>query len=116
MKTIGERIIFLREELDMTQTKLAEKVGLTKMTLYKYEKNKCEPRCEVLSRLSDVLGTTADFLIGRTNNPSPLLCNGTMEKNYQKNNELVHKFNLLTEKDQIRISERIDILLENYEN
>ena len=116
MKTIGERIIFLREELDMTQTKLAEKVGLTKMTLYKYEKNKCEPRCEVLSRLSDVLETTADFLIGRTNNPSPLACNQETEKNYQKNTELVHKFNLLTEKDQIRISERIDILLENYEN
>lgn len=114
MKTIGERIVFLREELDMTQTKLAEKVGLTKMTLYKYEKNKCEPRCEVIARLSDALHTTSDFLIGRTNNPNPLPYYQNYEDSYQKNNELVYKFNQLSQEDKIRILERIDTLLEKY--
>lgn len=113
MNTIGERIIFLREELDLTQTKLAELVGLTKMTLYKYEKNKCEPRCEIIARLSDILNTTADFLIGRTNDPSPLYHSDMAEKAYRKNNELIQKFNQLSPQDQIRVSERIETLLES---
>jgi len=38
MKSIGERIIFLRENIDLSQVKLAEKIGITKMTLYKINK------------------------------------------------------------------------------
>ena len=114
MKTIGERIVFLREELDITQTQLAEMVGLTKMTLYKYEKDKCEPRSEIISRLSDALNTTADFLIGRTNDPSPIKSNSSIESSYNKSNELISKFNKLTKEEQIRIEERINIMLEEH--
>ena len=112
MQTIGERIVFLREEMDISQIKLADMVGLTNTTLYKYEKNKCEPRSEIIARLSDVLNTTADFLIGRTNDPSPLVKNPEKEELYQKNNELINKFNLLPKEDQIRIEERINTLYE----
>ena len=52
MDTIGERIIFLRENLDLSQVKLAALIGITKMTLYKYEKNICEPRGEIIARLA----------------------------------------------------------------
>ena len=44
MDTMGERIIYLRECLDMRQNELADRIGVTKMTMYKYEKNLCEPR------------------------------------------------------------------------
>ena len=43
MDTMGERIIYLRECLDMRQNELADRIGVTKMTMYKYEKNLCEP-------------------------------------------------------------------------
>lgn len=112
MKTIGERIVFLREELEITQTQLANIVGLTKMTLYKYEKNKCEPRSEIIARLSDALNTTADFLIGRTNDPSPLSRDDITENIYGKNIELIDKFNKLSKEEQIRIEERINMFLE----
>ncbi len=36
--TIGERISFLRERSGMSQVKFADKVGVSKQTLYKYEK------------------------------------------------------------------------------
>ena len=35
--TIGERIKFLRESKRITQTELAEKLGTTKLNIYKYE-------------------------------------------------------------------------------
>lgn len=112
MKTIGERIIFLREEQGMKQTELADRIGITKMTLYKYEKDKCEPRSEIISRLCDVLGTTADFLIGRTNDPSPLQRDDEKEQDYLKQNTFLQAFNRLSKEDQIRISERMEVLLE----
>lgn len=38
MDTIGDRIIYLRECLEMKQVELAGAVGITKMTMYKSEK------------------------------------------------------------------------------
>lgn len=38
MSTIGERINQLRLRRNMTMTELAEKIGETKQTIYKYEK------------------------------------------------------------------------------
>ena len=43
MDTMGERIIYLSECIDMRQNELADRIGVTKMTMYKYEKNLCEP-------------------------------------------------------------------------
>lgn len=38
-KTIGDRIKNLRESINVLQTELAEKIGVSKQTLYKYENN-----------------------------------------------------------------------------
>ena len=37
MKTVGKRIRDKREELGLTQTQLAEKLGVTRQTIYKWE-------------------------------------------------------------------------------
>ncbi len=37
--TVGDRIRKKREELGISQTELAEKIGIPKQNLYKYEKN-----------------------------------------------------------------------------
>ena len=39
MATIGERIRKLRENSGLSQTEFAEKIGVSKQTLYKYENN-----------------------------------------------------------------------------
>jgi transcriptional regulator with XRE-family HTH domain len=112
MDTIGERIVFLREGREMTQVKLAEKIGITKMTLYKYEKNICEPRGEIIANLADALNTTADFLLGRTKNQAPMKTNSITESTKELENNLIFKFRQLSSENQIRIRERIDVLLE----
>lgn len=66
MNSIGERIVFLREERDMSQKHLAYTIGIAPTTLSRYENNLYEPKAEILNRLAKALDTTSDFLIGLT--------------------------------------------------
>lgn len=111
MNGIGDRIIFLRESLDLSQVRLAEKIGITKMTLYKYEKNLCEPRSEVIANLADALDTTADYLTGRTSDPKPLE-KSKDEIHLKKDIATIAKLRKLTPINRAKIEERIDMLLE----
>jgi len=112
MNTIGERIIFLRDNLDMTQVKLAELIGITKMTMHKYEKNLCEPRGELIAKMADVLNTTTDFLLGRTNDSSPLMKDDAAENTNKQELDLIYNFRRLTSINQAKVEERIESLLE----
>ncbi|KWZ68196.1 MULTISPECIES: helix-turn-helix domain-containing protein [Bacillus] len=67
---LPERIKKRRIQLGLTQTQLAEKVNTKKTTISNYETGYSTPSTEMLSDLAGVLQTTADYLLGRTNNPS----------------------------------------------
>lgn len=67
---LPERIKKRRIQLGFTQTQLAEKVNTKKTTISNYETGYSTPSTEMLSDLAGVLQTTADYLLGRTNNPS----------------------------------------------
>ncbi len=60
MQTIRER----REELGMTQTELAKKVGLAPSMINKLEKGVVSPSVVTLMSLAQVLDTTMDKLAG----------------------------------------------------
>ena len=64
--TFGERLKQLRQEHNLTQDALAEKLKIVKSTINKYEKNTREPEFEILIRLADFFNTTTDYLLGRT--------------------------------------------------
>jgi len=112
MTTVSERLIYLMENVDMKQTELAEKIGISKQSLYKYLHCKCEPRAEIIARMAKVLNSSADFIVGLTNNPSPHIIDDTYEQKIQRETELIYKFRKLSYEDQIRIEERIDFFLE----
>lgn len=61
MRTIKER----REELGMTQTELAKKVGLTPSMISKLESGAVSPSALTLMSLAQVLDCTMDRLAGR---------------------------------------------------
>lgn len=66
MTTIGERIVFLRDEREISQKELAEKLNITAATLSRYENNIYEPKVEILKDMCKILETTSDFLLGFT--------------------------------------------------
>lgn len=60
---MGERIKLARKKAGMTQQQLADRAGITKQSISKYERGAASPGSAVLLRLSDALEVTLDFLI-----------------------------------------------------
>ena len=64
---IYKRIRDLREDLDMTQTEIANILNISQRTYSRYENDERAIPIEILSKLADFHETSTDFLIGRTN-------------------------------------------------
>ena len=62
MKTTGEKIRERRTHLGLTQTELADKIGVTLRTITKYEKQGVMPRGRNLRELAKVLGVSEIYL------------------------------------------------------
>ncbi|WP_245948012.1 helix-turn-helix domain-containing protein [Paenibacillus sambharensis] len=65
-----ERLRRRRKSMKLTQEKLADLVNTKKTTISNYETGYSTPNNEMLSDLADVLETTVDYLLGRTDNPA----------------------------------------------
>ncbi len=66
--TIGDKILYLRQKLDMKQKELADKVGITEATLSRYENGKRNPRGDIAAKLAKALGVTTDYLLNENSN------------------------------------------------
>lgn len=62
--TLGEKIVSYRENLNLSQKALAERLGITPTRLNYYEKDKRNPDVEMIKLLSDALGVSGDDLLG----------------------------------------------------
>lgn len=111
--TIGERIVFLREERGISQKELASSLHITAATLSRYENDIYQPKVEFICEMCQILNTTSDFLLGfsmqynptsdDTSHNLPLLAD---EK------KILTQYRKLSSENKIRASERIVTLLE----
>ena len=62
--TIGEKIKAFREDLDMNQTQLGHKVGMTQRKISYIECGKYEPSIEDIKAFCNLFGVSADYLLG----------------------------------------------------
>lgn len=71
--TLGNRIKYLRNiNNDMTQKGLAELLNITQQAVGKWEKDLNEPDSKTLLKLSEIFNCSLDFLLGRTDDPTPI--------------------------------------------
>ena len=63
MILLGKRIKELRNKYRLTQTELANQVGVTKSTIAAYENDSRLPSYDVLIKMADVFKTTIDSLL-----------------------------------------------------
>ena len=56
----------LREEVGLSQQKLADMLNISQQAIFKYEKTANEPDIATLIRLSEIFDVTVDYLIGNT--------------------------------------------------
>ncbi|MBN2910803.1 helix-turn-helix transcriptional regulator [Polycladomyces sp. WAk] len=61
----GDRIALLREKAGLTQEQLAQKIGISRAALAKYEKSRREPDFETLDKIADFFNVSVDYLLGR---------------------------------------------------
>lgn len=65
------RIKALRADNDTTQQELADFLGLSRSTYSNYENNIRDIPVEVLVGIADFYHTSVDYLLSRTDNPTP---------------------------------------------
>ena len=63
MIIIGEQLVKLRKENNMSQEKLAELLGVSRQTIYKWENNKVYPDMINLVAISEIFDVSIDELI-----------------------------------------------------
>jgi transcriptional regulator with XRE-family HTH domain len=61
----GDRIALLREKSGLTQEQLAQKLGISRAALAKYEKSRREPDYETLNKIANFFSVSVDYLLGR---------------------------------------------------
>lgn len=63
MMSYGERLKKAREEIGYTKTYVAQRMGVHRSTIGKYEKDECEPSADVLVRLIDLYRADANYIL-----------------------------------------------------
>ena len=61
--TLGERLLGYRTNIGISQEKLAEKIGVSRQTISKWETNQSTPDFDKILPLCEVLGITTEELI-----------------------------------------------------
>lgn len=67
------RIRELREENGWTQAQLGKRIGVAKTTITGYEREDRQPTPATICALCDLFGCTADYLLGRSASPLPVI-------------------------------------------
>lgn len=70
-RIIGGRIKERRKALQLNQQQLSELAEISQTQISRYEIGENEPTAEVIAQLAEALKTSADYLIGITDDPSP---------------------------------------------
>jgi transcriptional regulator with XRE-family HTH domain len=60
---IGEKLRTARVALNLSQTELGEKIGVTKRSICNYETTSTYPRPDIIKKLADALNVTVSYLM-----------------------------------------------------
>lgn len=67
-----ENLRTIREKRNMTQVNLSVKLGIAQETVSGYEIGKSYPSADILIKMADILRTSTDYLLDRTNIDAPI--------------------------------------------
>ena len=70
MEYFGDKLRVLRVEKNLTQKELAVRMGIARSSVSAYEKNQKYPSIDVLVKICQVFGVSADYLLGFSDDQS----------------------------------------------
>ena len=65
------RICDMREDHDLTQRQIAALLHMPQPQYNRYERGLRDIPTDILIQLADIFNTSTDYLLGRTNDPTP---------------------------------------------
>lgn len=80
MMKLSEKITYCRRKSGLSQEGLAEKLGVSRQAVSKWETGEAQPELSKLKQLSDVFGVTADWLLSEDEPSEPQPQNETPEQ------------------------------------
>lgn len=81
METLGEKILVLRKSLGLSQEELAEKLGVSRQTIYRWESNSVLPDSENTNKLCEVFAVPKSYFFGE------IAITNTNSDGYKRNNK-----------------------------
>ena len=69
MEILAKRLVKLRSERKLSRREVAASTGMTERTYQRYENAERDPSAPALLALADYYGVSADYLLGRTEEP-----------------------------------------------
>ena len=100
----------LREERELSQQQLADKLSTSQQNIYKYERDITEPDISTLIRLADFFETSIDYIIGYTSIPHKIEPVEKFELNHDEA-ELMEKYRKLNGNARQNLQNIIDTIL-----
>ena len=68
----NQRARNLREDLDLSQDYIAQKIGVSRATVNRYENDKYDLKLSYAIKLAKLYNVSLDYLTGLTDDPRPL--------------------------------------------
>ena len=66
-----ERLINCRKKLGITKQEAAKQMQMSQPAYLRYESGQRKPSIHVIEFMAHILGTSVDYLIGKSDNPNP---------------------------------------------
>lgn len=99
--SIGNRIATLRKEKNMTQSELAEKLGVSPQAVSKWENDLAYPDITLLGPLSEILGCSIDTILKPDEHPETVMVPEEKRKNID---ELIFKIRIRDGGDKVNVN------------
>lgn len=71
MNVVSQRLQYLRRKQNKKQSEVVADLHISLRGLQRYESGQCTPNLEPLMRLADYYNVSMDYLLGRTDDPTP---------------------------------------------
>ena len=98
----------LLDDKHKTQVWLAVELGVSKETINQYIRGTIKPRQDMLIKMSEIFGTSIDYILGITDNPVP----NELKLNNHENN-LLNNYRKLSENEKQKVEAYIEGLLDS---
>lgn len=115
MKMIGQIIRELRREMDCTQNKLADVLGVTQDSISLWENDKRIPDTQYIIEMAKFFDVTTDYLLGITDEYKSVRFGEENKREKALTNEeieLLQKYRKMSEKEKTLLLQYVAILKE----